>query len=80
MVFQVGRDPDAPLWRGKEATRCGVYAENTADGVGKLHPVMTMGLRPGTGAQALDTGVQRPRQLRQVGDAAFELLVSVRRH
>src|SRR3546814_2793078 len=45
-----------------------------------LFPYTTLFRSPRTGAQAFDTGIKRPGQFRQVGNAPFELLVSVSRH
>ncbi|MNL40499.1 hypothetical protein D3C87_1628520 [compost metagenome] len=61
LMIKIRRNPDPPLRRREETAFGGVHAENAADGVGKLHPVMAMGRRPRTCIEALHPGVQRAR-------------------
>ena len=63
LVFKVRRNPDPPLRRRKETALGGVHTENTADGIGKLHPVVAMRRCPRTGIEAF-----RPRD---TADAAM---------
>ncbi|MCY1456292.1 hypothetical protein D9M71_735020 [compost metagenome] len=79
-MIEIRRNPDSPLGRREETALGGVHPEHTTDGIGKLHPVVSMGRRPRPGIEALHPGVQRTWQCDERWNAAFEGNLSVSRH